>query len=97
MRTRTKLLAVLSLPAGVAGYLLTGAVLSGLSLPEGLAGALLFFLPLLIGGLCMAPFLIPLFDQMARRDLAALQDQRAAVEPDSRPPETPPPDDRPTS
>ncbi len=80
MSTRTKALAVLSLPAGVVGYLVTGAILSGLELPEGLAGALMLFVPLLVAGLCMAPFLVPFFDQMARRDLAAIQEQRAAAE-----------------
>ena len=92
MSTRTKIAAVLSLPAGVVGYLVTGAILSGLSLPEGLSGALVLFLPLLVAGLCMAPFLVPFFDQMARRDLAALQEQRAAAkDAETHAPEEPPP------
>ena len=79
MSARTKILAVLSLPAGVIGYLVTGAVLSGLPLTTGIGDALQLFLPLLVAGLCMAPFLIPFFDGLARRDLAALQAQRGDV------------------
>jgi hypothetical protein len=76
--TRTKVLAVLSLPAGVIGYLVTGAILSGLPLTTGIGDALQLFLPLLVGGLCMAPLLIPFFDQLAKRDLAELDRMRAA-------------------
>ena len=79
MSTRTKLLAILSLPAGVLGYLATGVILSGLPLTTGLGDVLQLFLPLLVGGLCMAPFLIPFFDQLAKRDLAELQRQRKAA------------------
>jgi hypothetical protein len=79
MTARTKVLAVLSLPAGIVGYLVTGAILSGLALGTGLGDAPMLFLPLLVGGLCMAPFLIPFFDQLAKRDLAALEEQRNAV------------------
>ncbi len=80
MSTRTKLLAVLSLPAGVIGYLGSAAVLQaiGLGLADAFGGVLLLVVPLLVGALCMAPFLIPFFDQLARRDLKAVQDQRAA-------------------
>ncbi len=93
MSTRTKLLAVLSLPAGVIGYLVSAAVLQalGLGLADAFGGLLLLFVPLLVGALCMAPFLLPFFDQLARRDLKALQDQRAAEAP-PRPRETEPPD-----
>ena len=77
MSTRTQILALFALPAGVAGYLASGAILSGLALPDAMEGAVLLFVPLLVAGLCMAPFLLPLFDQMARRDLAALQEHRA--------------------
>jgi hypothetical protein len=76
MSPRTKILAVLSLPAGLVGYLVAGAVLSGLPLTTGIGDVLQLFVPLLVGGLCMGPFLIPFFDQMAKRDLAALQEQR---------------------
>ena len=79
MQTRTKVLAILSLPAGLAGYLVTGAVLSGLPLETGLGDAIQLFVPLLVAALCMAPFLIPFFDQLARRDLAELEERRAAA------------------
>ena len=89
MSTRTKVLAVLSLPAGIIGYLVTGALLSGLPLETGLGDALQLFVPLLVGGLCMAPLLIPFFDQMAKRDLAELQRMRAAGEDGPTPPDDP--------
>ena len=78
MQTRTKILALLSLPAGVIGYLVTGALLSGLPLETGIGDAIQLFVPLLVAALCMAPFLIPFFDQLAKRDLAALEELRAA-------------------
>jgi hypothetical protein len=34
--------------------------------------------PLFVAGLCMVPFLLPLFDRMAKRDLAAHRAQQAA-------------------
>ena len=89
MSTRTKILAILSLPAGVIGYLVTGALLSGLPLETGLGDALQLFVPLLVGGLCMAPLLIPFFDQLAKRDLAELQELRAAGKDPQTPPEDP--------
>ena len=45
---------------------------------EGLRNLLLLFVPLFVAGLCMVPFFIPLFDAMAKRDLAAIQARRAA-------------------
>ena len=72
MSARTKILAVLSLPAGVIGYLVTGAVLSGLPLTTGIGDALQLFLPLLVAGLCMAPFLIPFFDVIRSNVVATL-------------------------
>lgn len=93
MSTRTKVLAVLALPAGAVGYLATGIILDALSLPDGLSGLLTIFLPLLVGGLCMIPFIAPAFDTMAKRDLAALEEQKkAAANPDTGP-GTPPPAD----
>ena len=76
MGTRIKVLAVLALPAGAVGYFVTGMILAGLSLPDGLSALLTIFLPLLVGGLCMIPFIAPAFDAMAKRDLAALNEQR---------------------
>ena len=54
------------------------AVLSGLALPDGARDALLLIVPLFVAGLCMAAFLLPLFDRMAKRDLAAHRAQQAA-------------------
>ena len=58
------------------GYAVGVAVLSALPLPEGLKGALLLVVPLFLAGLCMVPFLLPLFDRMAKRDLDALRASR---------------------
>jgi hypothetical protein len=75
--SRPTLLAILALPAGAIGYVVTANVLSGLGLGAGAEGILLIFIPLLVAGLCMAPFLLPLFDRMAKRDLAELAAHRA--------------------
>ena len=76
--SRPTILAILALPAGVIGYAIASAVLSGLALPDGARDALLLFVPLFVGGLFMVPFLLPLFDRMAKRDLAAHRAQQAA-------------------
>ena len=73
------ILAVLSLPAGLAGYL-GGAWLLRLLAPSLADGVLMIFVPLLVAGLCMAPFLVPLIDRRAKADLAAIQARRAAEE-----------------
>jgi hypothetical protein len=39
---------------------------------------MLMIVPLFVAGLCMVPFLLPLLDRMAKRDLAALRVQQAA-------------------
>jgi hypothetical protein len=71
-------LGILSLPAAAIGYAVTFAILSGLPLPEELANLLLIFVPLLVAGLCMVPFLVPLLDRMAKRDLEAHRAATAA-------------------
>ena len=78
MSTRRKLFALLALPAGAIGYVVASSILSGLDLAGGVRNALLLFVPLFVAGLCMLPFFIPLFDAMAKRDLAAIQARRAA-------------------
>ena len=78
MRSRPKLFALLALPAGAIGYAVATAILSGLDLAGGVRNALLLFVPLFVAGLCMLPFFIPLFDAMAKRDLAEIQARRAA-------------------
>ncbi len=72
--SKTKLLAILSLPAGAIGYFVTASILSNLGLPD----FLLLILPLFVAALCMVPFVLPLFDQMAKRDLAAHRAEQAA-------------------
>ena len=78
MRSRPKLFVLLALPAGAIGYAVATAILSGLDLAGGVRNALLLFVPLFVAGLCMLPFFIPLFDAMAKRDLAEIQARRAA-------------------
>lgn len=56
---------------------MTTAILSGLSLPEGVQGVVLMVVPLFVAGLCMVPFLLPLLDRMAKRDLDAIREARA--------------------
>jgi hypothetical protein len=83
------ILAVLSLPAAVIGYTVTAAILSGLGLPAGIEELALIFVPLFVAGLCMVPFIAPLVDQMAKRDLAAHRAAEAAAEPPPPEPEAP--------
>ena len=80
--SRPKLIALLALPAGAIGYALATAVLSGVDLPDGARNALLLFVPLFVAGLCMLPFFIPLFDAMAKRDLAAIRARQATEDAD---------------
>jgi hypothetical protein len=68
----------------------TASILSGMELPDGARDLLLLFVPLFVAGLCMAVFLLPLFDEMAKRDLATIRAQRAA-EPEAGPGEDGPP------
>jgi hypothetical protein len=70
------LLAILSLPVGVAAYLLTGTVLQAVapSLSPTIVG---LFVPLFVAGLCMIPFVAPWFDRRAKADLAEIRAARA--------------------
>ena len=70
MRYLPNILLVLSLPAGMAGYAVGASVVSAL-LPDQALGIVMLFVPLLVAGLFMLPFLVPFFDRMAKRDLAA--------------------------
>jgi hypothetical protein len=69
-RNLPTILLALSLPVGLVGYLLgarlVAAVAPGASLVE-------LFVPLLIAGLCMMPFLVPWVDRRAKADLAAIR------------------------
>jgi hypothetical protein len=76
------ILAVLSLPVGLAAYLLTGAFLAviGPGLATNIVG---LFVPLFVAGLAMIPFIAPWFDRRAKADLAKI---RADRERDAGPP-----------
>ncbi len=78
MPTRTTVLAILAIPAGVVGYLVTSAFVSGLALPEGARNAIILIVPLFISGVIMAVFFLPMFDRMAKRDLAAHRAEQEA-------------------
>jgi hypothetical protein len=84
------ILLALSLPAGLLGYLLgvriVEAVAPGTQLLE-------LFVPLLVAGLCMMPFLVPWIDRRAKADLAAIRALREAEQPDATPQ---PPTDEPS-
>ncbi|MEO5963828.1 MAG: hypothetical protein ABIR11_00070 [Candidatus Limnocylindrales bacterium] len=71
MRILRLVLLALSLPAGLAGFVLGGKLVALVSLPDWLYGIVALFVPLLIGGLFMVPFIVLFFDNMAKRDLAA--------------------------
>ena len=87
--SRPMILAVLSLPAAVIGYTVAVAVLSALGLPKGIEELVLLFVPLFIAGLCMVPFIAPLVDRMAKRDLAAHRAAQAAADPPPADPDAP--------
>jgi hypothetical protein len=71
MRNLPNILLVLALPAGLIGYTLGVQVMSALQMPKQTADFLILFVPLFVAGLFMLPFIIPFFDRMAKRDLAA--------------------------
>jgi hypothetical protein len=75
MRNWRTLLLILALPAGAIGYTVGAAVTSAMPLPDNLRNVVALFAPLLLAGLCMVPFIIPFFDQMAKRDLAAIRER----------------------
>ena len=64
------ILLALSLPAGLAGYLLGVRLVDAVAPGNQLVG---LFVPLFIAGLCMMPFLIPWLDRRAKADLAAIR------------------------
>jgi len=75
MRNLPTILLVLALPAGLVGYF-AGAALLGALVP-GAAGILQIFVPLLVAGLFMVPFIAPWLDRRAKADLAAIQQRRS--------------------
>ncbi len=80
MKSAPTILAILSLPVGVVAYLVAGNVIAALPLDTALRETLGIFLPLFVAGLCMLPFLVPFFDRMAKRDLAAAPSRHAPVD-----------------
>jgi hypothetical protein len=88
MRALPTILLVLSLPAGLLGYLLGTAVISALPLPQEARGILIVFGPLFIAGLCMLPFLVPWFDRRAKADLEAHRRSQQAAEKDGDEPDS---------
>jgi hypothetical protein len=76
MRYLPNVLFVLALPVGAIGYTIGLAVMTAL-VPDLAKGLLGLLLPLLLGGLCMLPLLVPFFDRKAKQDLAAYRDREA--------------------
>jgi hypothetical protein len=79
MRYLPNILLVLSLPAGALGYTVGLWVMTAL-VPDLASGLLGLVLPLLLGGLCMMPLVIPFFDRKAKRDLAEYRAREASDE-----------------
>jgi len=75
------ILLILSFPAGILAYTLALRVMQSVSLPTDASGLLLLFVPLLVAGLVMLPFLIPFFDRKAKQDLAEYRRIQAAAVP----------------
>jgi flagellar biosynthesis protein FliQ len=73
------ILLVLSFPAGILGYTLGARVVAALALPDQVQEIAVLFVPLLIAGLFMLPFLAPFFDRKAKQDLAAHIRSEASV------------------
>lgn len=78
MRYLPNILLALSLPAGALGYVLASRVLAAL-LPDLANGILMLFVPLLVAGLFMLPFLVPFIDRKAKQDLAAHRASEASA------------------
>ena len=75
MRYLPNILLVLSLPAGMLGWAVATAVMTAL-LPGLAQTILMLFVPLLVAGLFMLPFLVPFFDRKAKQDLAAYRSRQ---------------------
>ena len=70
------ILLVIALPVGLVGYFAGAALVTAL-VPSG-GGILTIFVPLLVAGLFMIPFIAPWLDHRAKADLAAIRAARAA-------------------
>ena len=80
MKASSIVLGILALVAAAIGYAVSYAILSALSLPDGLAQIVILFVPVFVAGLCMIPFVAPLLDRAAKRDLEAYRRQSAATD-----------------
>lgn len=74
MPSTPTILLIVSIPAGILGYILGVRLIAALPLAPSVQQVLAMIVPLFIAGLCMLPFIIPFFDRMAKRDLAAHQE-----------------------
>ena len=75
------ILAMLSLPAGLAAYLVTGLILTNVA-PSLALTVVGLFVPLFVAGIVMIPFVAPWFDRRAKADLARIQAEREQRGPD---------------
>ncbi len=71
MRDRPTLFLLLAIPAAILGYAAGLWLISILPISADLQETLAIVAPLFVAGLFMLPFVIPFFDRMAKRDLAA--------------------------
>ena len=69
------ILVVLALPVGLVGYFAGAALVTAL-VPSG-GGILTIFVPLLVAGLFMIPFIAPWLDRRAKADLAEIERRRS--------------------
>ncbi len=79
MRFMPNILLILSLPAGMVGYWVGVQVVSAV-LPDMALGIVMLFVPLLVAGLFMLPFLVPFIDRKAKQDLAAYRGRQGSEE-----------------
>ena len=71
------ILALVSLPVGLAGYFAAAAVLAAVA-PDLATSVIGMFVSLFVAGVCMIPFIAPWFDARAKEDLARIQAMREA-------------------
>jgi hypothetical protein len=71
MRFLPEAMLVLAVPAGILGFAIGTRVVAALPVPPELRGIVELVVPVFVGGLFMLPFVVPFFDRMAKRDLAA--------------------------
>jgi hypothetical protein len=79
MRHLPTILLILSFPVGIVGYTVASDVLQTMTLPAYVRPFVILFVPLLVAGLAMVPFLIPFIDRKAKADLAAYRATQPAA------------------